>query len=98
MLRIHSLALAARHAKDRGYGTLGSIPLVVIARGNMASPSSQDDLTWRARQEKLATLSSNSLFLVANNSGHVIPLDRPDVVADAVRRILQSGGAKLAER
>lgn len=80
-----------------GFGTLGATPLIVIRRGKTALPPSADDIAHREAQEALAALSSNSLVIVAQNSGHVIPLDEPQVVADAVRRMLEAvrRGGKL---
>ncbi len=69
-------------------GSLGQLPLIVIRRGRTMSPPSEADLNHRRNQESLATLSGNSVLIVAENSGHVIPLDEPRVVSDAVRRLL----------
>jgi pimeloyl-ACP methyl ester carboxylesterase len=71
-------------------GALGDLPLIVIRRGRTMSPSSEADLNHRQGQEDLAALSSNSVLIVAENSGHTIPLDEPQVVADAVRRLLDA--------
>ena len=71
-----------------GYGTLGAIPLVVVRRGREASPPSEADLAWRRDQEHLATLSTNSVLIVAEKNGHVIPLENPGLIADAVRRVI----------
>ncbi|HWW11452.1 MAG TPA: alpha/beta hydrolase, partial [Brevundimonas sp.] len=71
-------------------GALGDLPLIVIRRGRTMSPPSEADLNHRQGQEDLAALSSNSVLIVAENSGHTIPLDEPQVVADAVRRLLDA--------
>lgn len=71
-----------------GYGRLGDMPLVVIRRGKTANPPSEEDLRWRRLQEGLAGLSSNSRTIVATQSGHVVPYEAPDVVADAVRQVI----------
>ena len=81
--------LPAEMKAPGGFGRLGDIPLVVIRRGrNAADSPNAADLGWRAAQEQLASLSTNSVLIVAQNSGHTVPLDEPDVVADAVRRVL----------
>ncbi|MBX9616693.1 MAG: alpha/beta hydrolase [Caulobacteraceae bacterium] len=69
-------------------GVLGDVPLIVVRRGRTMSPPNAADLNHQQGQEDLAALSSNSVLIVAENSGHVIPLDEPQVVADAVRRVL----------
>lgn len=83
-----------------GFGPLGDTPLIVIRRGKTSLPPSEADIAHRQHQEELAGLSSNSLLIVAEQSGHVIPLDEPQVVADAVRRMLAAieSGRPLAER
>lgn len=48
------------------------------------------DLRHQRVQEILAKLSTASTLIVAEKSGHTIPLDEPAVVADAVRRMLDS--------
>jgi len=80
------------------FGTLGNLPLIVIRRGKAATPPSADDIAHREGQEALAALSSDSVLIVAANSGHTVPLDEPQVVADAVRRIVEAvrTGAKLS--
>ncbi|WP_309629149.1 alpha/beta hydrolase [Brevundimonas sp.] len=69
-------------------GILGEMPLIVIRRGRTMSPPGEADLNHQQGQEDLAALSSNSVLIVAENSGHMVPLDEPPVVADAVRRVL----------
>mgnify|MGYP000940836145 CR=1 FL=1 len=69
---------------------LGDKPLLVIRRGRTAQPPGDSDLNHRAGQEALAALSSNSALIVAENSGHTIPLDEPQVIVAAVRRMLNA--------
>jgi pimeloyl-ACP methyl ester carboxylesterase len=39
-------------------------------------------------QEELARLSTRGTQTIAKNSGHYIQLDRPDVVIDAIRKMV----------
>ena len=71
-------------------GSLGDTPLIVIRRGKASTPPTQQDLDHRAGQEALAKLSTDSVLIVAENSSHTIPLDEPQVVADAVRRMVEA--------
>jgi pimeloyl-ACP methyl ester carboxylesterase len=86
--------------REQGYGTLGDKPLAIVARGRMSEPPSETDRSWRAAQESQMSLSSNSIFIVAEKSGHIIPYDEPEVVADAVKRVLDAvhAGGKFASR
>jgi pimeloyl-ACP methyl ester carboxylesterase len=60
----------------------------VIRRGKTANPPSEADLDWQSRQQSLLKLSTNSELVVAEKSGHVVPYDEPEVVAEAVRKLL----------
>jgi hypothetical protein len=40
-------------------------------------------------QEKLAGLSSQGKLIVAAESGHIIPVDEPGVVIDAIREMVE---------
>lgn len=71
-----------------GYGSFGEKPLIIVRRGKTASPPSDQDEQWRRVQENMASLSTNSLLVIAEKSGHVVPYDEPTVVADAVKVVL----------
>ena len=43
---------------------------------------------WQDLQRDLANLSSNSVFSVVESSGHFIQRDQPEVMVDAIRRVL----------
>jgi pimeloyl-ACP methyl ester carboxylesterase len=75
-----------------GYGTLGDKPLAILRRGKAASPPSAEDTNWREAQESMSALSTRSFLVVATDAGHVIPYEAPQVVADAVRRVLVEVG------
>jgi pimeloyl-ACP methyl ester carboxylesterase len=63
--------------------TLGSRPLVVITPGQ----NSQGE--WDALQRDLLTHSSNSRRIVAEGSGHYVQDDRPALVIDAIREVVE---------
>jgi pimeloyl-ACP methyl ester carboxylesterase len=73
-----------------GFGDLGDLPLLVVRRGKTSQPPNADDLRHQQVQENLAGLSTNSALLVAEKSGHTIPLDEPALVVEAVRRMLEA--------
>ena len=82
--------LPATMRQPGGFGTLGDLPLVIIRRGKTAQPPSPEDEAHRVGQEALARLSTNSMLIVAENSGHAVMLDEPQVLAGAVRRMLEA--------
>jgi pimeloyl-ACP methyl ester carboxylesterase len=53
---------------------------------------------WEVMQEDLAHLSTRSTRVVAKNSGHYIQMDRPDVVIDAVRNIVDQAGQSHSQQ
>jgi pimeloyl-ACP methyl ester carboxylesterase len=76
-------------------GSLGGIPLAVLSHDpDKPQPGLPEDLVkpindaWQQMQEELAHLSAKSIHEIAKNSGHYIQIDRPDVVIDAVRKIV----------
>lgn len=85
-------------------GSLGNIPLIVLTQGK---PLSKQDLpglsptakqafreTWNKLQQELTTLSSNSIQIIAQKSGHLIMIDEPELVIDAVLRVFESSKNK----
>ena len=76
--------------KPGGFGLLGDLPLIVVRRGKTEMPPTETDRRHQRVQENLAKLSTNGTLVVAEHSGHTIPLDEPAVVAEAVRRVIEA--------
>jgi pimeloyl-ACP methyl ester carboxylesterase len=88
-------AFATSAAQTATTGSLGNIPLVVLSHDpNTPQPDLPEDLVkpfndaWEKMQEELAQLSPRSARVIAKNSGHYIQLDRPDLVIEAVRNVV----------
>jgi len=45
---------------------------------------------WAELQAELATLSSNGRQVIAEDAGHYVHLDRPELVIDAIRDVLDA--------
>jgi pimeloyl-ACP methyl ester carboxylesterase len=82
----------------REAGTLGSIPLVVLSHDpERAFPmprfspemAKEKDRLWDETQGELAQLSTDSSRVVAKGSGHYIQVDRPDLVVEAVKKLVE---------
>lgn len=74
---------------------LGNLPLVVLTAGRSEWPDcfqpevqQQLDQAWLDMQNELASLSTNSTHLVAEESGHSFA-DHPGMVIDAIQRVIQ---------
>jgi pimeloyl-ACP methyl ester carboxylesterase len=71
-----------------GVGSLGDLPLAVITHGQpFPGPFFILEKGWSEGQTRLAALSTNSLLIRANNSNHMIQIDEPGLVVDAIRRV-----------
>jgi pimeloyl-ACP methyl ester carboxylesterase len=62
---------------------LGKLPLHVLER---AKDSTE---VWHNQQVELARLSSAGKLIKADGSGHMIHLERPDLVAQAIREVIR---------
>ena len=74
------------------------LPLVVLSHSkNMfasleATKSERAEATWQKLQRETANLSHKGKLIIAEDSGHDIHLDRPQLVVDAIRSmVLQRG-------
>jgi len=76
---------SADNAALRG-ATLGATPLVVLEAGR----TMQQIPNWRESQDYQAGLSTNSRLIVAEGSDHSIHWDRPALVIDAVRAVIEA--------
>ena len=66
----------------------GNKPLVVLTGGRRRAE------WWHNMHEDLSRLSTNSEWQVVDGAGHFIQHDRPDVVVDAVRSVIEKAEAK----
>jgi pimeloyl-ACP methyl ester carboxylesterase len=88
-------AVSESAAQTAASGSLGDMPLVVLSHDpGTPQPDLPEDLVkpandaWQQMQEELAQLSTKGRQVIAKNSGHYIQLDRPDLVIDAVRGVV----------
>jgi pimeloyl-ACP methyl ester carboxylesterase len=64
-------------------------PFIIVWHGIPAEPIELEPLA-KASMEELVRRSDNSKLIVAENSSHYIPFDRPDVVIDAIRQVVEA--------
>lgn len=83
------LAVVAESADElrEAHLSLGNKPLVVLTAGR-----SDTDTSWHRMQLDLVTRSSNSKRIIVEGSGHMIQNDRPDVVIEAIRAVVEKSG------
>jgi pimeloyl-ACP methyl ester carboxylesterase len=71
-----------RATSKRAY-PLGDLPLIVISTPN-------DTPGYSALQDNLLGLSPRSEHVIAWNSTHMVPIDRPDVIIKAIHELVES--------
>jgi pimeloyl-ACP methyl ester carboxylesterase len=88
-------SISESSAQTAATGSLGDLALAVISEDpNTPQPDLPEDLVkpasvaWQKMQDELAKLSTRSTHIIAQNSGHFIQFDRPDVVIEAVRKVV----------
>lgn len=98
--------LVESQSQVRSTTDLSELPLVVISHGKPAPLPKSPDITpeverryeevWQELQAELARLSTRGELVVARQSGHGIQLDQPEVVVDAVHRVLDQIRARAS--
>jgi pimeloyl-ACP methyl ester carboxylesterase len=87
------IAQADAISKDQTH-PLGDKPPVDVSAGTAPPLPPPVAEQWRNKyaelQTRLLSLSGGSKQLVAEDSGHFIFIDRPDVVIDAINQVVQS--------
>ena len=77
------------------------IPLIVITAGQFEVPENfglsteeaeQTMAVPRELQAELAASSSNGKQVIAEESGHQVHIDQPELVMDAVRQVIEATG------
>ena len=76
---------------------LGDLPLTVITASRTELPSFIDSSlgerlagSWLDAQRELVGLSSAGVQVIAEESGHCVQCDQPDLVADVIRRMVEA--------
>ncbi|MBL8265277.1 MAG: alpha/beta hydrolase [Steroidobacter sp.] len=89
---------ASAHETMRRYPVICGVPVVVITAGKTPQGLTSEALdAWRRGHAELVAQSGGT-HLIAEQSGHMVPFDQPDMVIGAVNSVLKSprGGGRLA--
>jgi len=82
-----------KHQGEPAY-KLGNIPLIVITRAKGGYDGRADSLELETErlhlQKELANLSTNSKFIIDQNSGHNIHLEDPQMVIQSIREVYEA--------
>ena len=81
-------------------GRLKNMPLVVVTRGEQEW---SDDplgealyLAWMDMQKDLVKLNASGTQMIAEGSGHLVPLEKPELVVDAIQSVIADVNKKAA--
>jgi pimeloyl-ACP methyl ester carboxylesterase len=94
MQEIKDIQLSHAEVREMRIASLGDMPILVIRHGKVQQqmmPGIIEEMeeTNRWLQAKVAGQSSNSSLIVAEESGHAIHVDQPDLVIDAILRVVE---------
>ncbi len=97
LAEIDAMEMRSAEVRDLQITTFKNLPLTVLSAGHgdeIASFSAAENQQfWEellAEQSELTALSSESKQIIAEQSGHHIQLDQPDLVIDAVRDMVEA--------
>jgi len=64
------------------------VPMVVITAGKPWWPTEERNKLFRASHESIVRGNPNRLLVVAEGSGHNVPMDRPDIILSAISNVV----------
>lgn len=64
------------------------VPLIVLSAGKKAHYSAESQALWNDMQRELLEISSQGEMVIAENSAHYIQRDEPEVIVNAVRKLI----------
>jgi len=79
-------------------GTLGELPLIVLARDPATGSDGAREAAWQALQAELAKLSSAGELRIAGGSGHDVAVNGRAAVIAAVQDLAERAAAQRAAR
>ena len=97
LAEINAMEESSAEVRSLKITSFGNLPLIVLSAGRWDSISllsdAENQKIWkelRVEQSELAVLSSESQQIIAEQSGHFIQLDQPDLVIDTIREMLDT--------
>ena len=89
-----SFYLAAAGAELAASPDLGARPLVLLTHGREDGAPADLEALWLKLQKQVAHLSTSSLLVRADNAGHGIQLEAPNLTAEAFRQVIAAVRAR----
>ncbi len=66
------------------------IPVVVITSGRQFLPKTEEQEAWRLAHEQLTTSIKGATLIVAEESDHMVPWRQPDLIIEAVTKVIKA--------
>jgi pimeloyl-ACP methyl ester carboxylesterase len=73
---------------------LGDMPLIVLTAETSNASADPEEQERRLNQAAMTQLSRNSKQIMATGSSHHIHIDQPELVVDAIRRVVEAANKK----
>ena len=89
LIRMVGDGLGPKMETMRGTSIPSGVPVVVIASGRRFLLPEEEHEAWRLAQERLAASIEGATLIVAEESGHMIPAQQPDLIVEAVVAVIQ---------
>lgn len=67
-----------------------NIPLIVLSAGNKHLYTKESQELWNKMQKEILQISTQSEFIIVENSAHYIQNDAPSVVVEAINKLLNN--------
>lgn len=80
--------VAAADAEIAASPGLGARPLIVLTHNVNRAPQDPGETDWLRAQKQVARLSTSSILVSADQSGHGIASDQPNLTAEAIRQVV----------
>ncbi len=89
LIRMVGGGLGPKMETMRGTSIPPGVPVVVIASGRGFLLPEEDNEAWRLAQERMAASIEGATLIVAEESGHMIPAQQPDLILEAVTAVIR---------
>lgn len=63
-------------------------PLIVLSAGKKAHYSTESQELWNEMQREILAISSDGELVIAENSGHYIQNDQPEIVVSSIKKLM----------
>ena len=97
LIRMVGGGLGPKMETMRGASIPAGVPVVVIASGRRFL-AAEDHEAWKLAQQRFAASIEGATLTVAEESGHMIPAQQPDLILEAVTAVLRRSSGVERQR